>query len=126
MDCSPPGSSSHGDSPGKITGMGCHFLLQGIFLTQESNPGLPHCRQILYFLSRQGSIVLSLENTYTHTHTRTHTHAHTNKDLKLRSQSRKQNGALSCRLTPKNYRQGGTEEKQIEDNIKLTEIQLNQ
>ena len=25
--------------------MGCHFLLQGIFLTQESNPGLPHCRQ---------------------------------------------------------------------------------
>ena len=31
--------------------MGCHFLLQGIFPTQESNPGLLHCRQILYQLS---------------------------------------------------------------------------
>ena len=30
------------------TGVGCHFLLQDIFLTQESNPGLLHCRQILY------------------------------------------------------------------------------
>ena len=35
------------DSPGKNTGVGCHFLLQGIFLTQGSNPGLPHCRQTL-------------------------------------------------------------------------------
>ena len=35
--------------------MGCHFLLQGIFLTQGSNLGLPHCRQILYCLSHQGS-----------------------------------------------------------------------
>ena len=35
--------------------MGCHFLLQGIFPTQESNPGLPHCRQTLYPLSHQGS-----------------------------------------------------------------------
>ena len=34
--------------PGKNTGVGCHFLLQGIFLTQGSNPGLLHCRQILY------------------------------------------------------------------------------
>ena len=31
--------------PGKNTGVGCHFLLQGIFLTQELNPGLPHCLQ---------------------------------------------------------------------------------
>ena len=31
--------------------MGCHFLLQGIFLTRGSNPGLPHCRQTLYRLS---------------------------------------------------------------------------
>ena len=31
MDCSPPGSSAHGDSPGKNTGVGCHPLLQGIF-----------------------------------------------------------------------------------------------
>ena len=43
------------DSPGKNTGVGCHFLLQGIFLTQESNPGLLHCRQMLYCLSHQGS-----------------------------------------------------------------------
>ena len=43
-----PGSSVHGDSRGKNTGVGCHFLLQGIFLTQELNPGLLHCRQILY------------------------------------------------------------------------------
>ena len=34
---SPPGSSVHGDSPGKNTGVGCHFLLQGIFLTHKSN-----------------------------------------------------------------------------------------
>ena len=33
---------------GKSTGVGCHFLLQGIFLTQGSNPGLLHCRQTLY------------------------------------------------------------------------------
>ena len=32
------------DSPGKSNGVGCHSLLQGIFLTQESNPGIPHCR----------------------------------------------------------------------------------
>ena len=35
--------------------MGSHFLLQEIFLTQESNPGLPRCRQMLYHLSHQGS-----------------------------------------------------------------------
>ena len=48
MDCSPPGSSVHKDSPGKNTGMGCYALLQGVFPTQGSNP---HCRQILYWLS---------------------------------------------------------------------------
>ena len=37
MDCCPPGSSVHGDSPGKNTGVGCHALLQGIFLNQGSN-----------------------------------------------------------------------------------------
>jgi len=45
MDCGPPGSSVHGDSPDKNTGMGCHSLLQGIFLTQGWNPGLPYCRE---------------------------------------------------------------------------------
>ena len=48
MDCSLPGTSVHGDSPGKNTGVGYHALLQGIFPTEESNPGLLHCRQILY------------------------------------------------------------------------------
>ena len=48
--------TSHGlQLPGKSTGVGCHFLLQRIFPTQGSNPGLPHCRQMLYPLSRQGS-----------------------------------------------------------------------
>ena len=41
MDCSPPGSSVHGDSPGKNTGAGCHILLQEIYATQGSNPHLP-------------------------------------------------------------------------------------
>ena len=36
------------DFPGKDIGVGCHFLLQEIFPTQGSNPGLPHCRQMLY------------------------------------------------------------------------------
>ena len=55
VDCSPQGSSIPGDSPGKSTGLGCHALLQGIFPTQWSIPGLPHCRWILYHLSHQGS-----------------------------------------------------------------------
>ena len=42
MDCRPPGSSVHGDSAGKNTGVGCHALLQGIFPTQGSNPGILH------------------------------------------------------------------------------------
>ena len=45
------------DFPGKNTEVGCHFLLQGIFLTQESNPGFgsPVCRWILYQLSHKES-----------------------------------------------------------------------
>ena len=56
MVCSLPGSSVPGDSPGRNTREGCcHALLQGIFPTQGSNPGLLHCRWILYHLSHQGS-----------------------------------------------------------------------
>ena len=40
------------NSPGQNTGMGSRSLLQGIFPSQGSNPGLPHCRWILYKLSR--------------------------------------------------------------------------
>ena len=53
MDCSLAGSSVHGDSTGKKPGGGCHSLLQGIFPIQGWNPGLLHCRQILYLLSHQ-------------------------------------------------------------------------
>ena len=49
MDCSP------WDSPGQNTGMGSLPLCQGIFPTQGSNPGLPHCRWILYQLNHKGS-----------------------------------------------------------------------
>ena len=77
MDCSLSGSSVHGifqarvlewvaiaflhglyspwNSPGQNTGVCSLSLLQGIFPTQGSNPGLPHCRQILYQLSHWGS-----------------------------------------------------------------------
>ena len=54
MDCSPPASSIHGIFPDKNTGVGWHFLIQGIFLTQGSNQCLSHCRQALYHLSYQG------------------------------------------------------------------------
>ena len=43
------------DFPGKNTGVGCHALLQELFPTQESKPGLLHCRHILYCQSDQGS-----------------------------------------------------------------------
>ena len=48
------------NSPGKDTGVGCYFLLQGIFPTQGSNMGLLHCRQILYLLNYKGSSLLCL------------------------------------------------------------------
>ena len=50
------------DFQGKSTGVGCHFLLQGIFPTQGSNPGLSHCRQTLYHLSHQGSQIMITES----------------------------------------------------------------
>ena len=50
------------DSPGKNTGVGCHSLLQGILLTQGLNPGLLHCRQIVYHLSHQGIPILLPNN----------------------------------------------------------------
>ena len=55
MDCSPPGSSVHGISQVRILVWDCHFLLQKIFLSQASNLGLLHCRQILNQLSYEGS-----------------------------------------------------------------------
>ena len=55
IDSSLPGSSVHENSPGKNTGVDCHPLFQRIFPTQGANPGLQHCRLILYQLSHQGS-----------------------------------------------------------------------
>ena len=43
------------NSPGQNTGVGSRSLLQGIFPTQGSNLGLPHCRQIFYPMNHQGS-----------------------------------------------------------------------
>ena len=66
MDCSPPGSSVHGIFQARVLEWGAtaslspilehkNSLLQGIFPTQESNPGLLDCRQILHHLSHQGN-----------------------------------------------------------------------
>ena len=55
VDCSLPGSSVHGIFSGKSTGVGCHFLLQGIFPTQESNPHLLHWQVDSLLLSHPGS-----------------------------------------------------------------------
>ena len=52
------------DSPSKNTGVGNHSLLQGIFLTHGWNPGLLHCRQILYHLNHRGSQLTSFKNMY--------------------------------------------------------------
>ena len=49
---------------GKSTGVGCNFLLQGIFLTQRLNLGLPHCRQTLYHLSHREAQVKSLSRVW--------------------------------------------------------------
>ena len=54
MDYRSPGSSVRGDSPGKNIGVGYYALLQVIFPAQGSNPGLPHCRQILHCLRPPG------------------------------------------------------------------------
>ena len=59
MDCCLPGSSVHGILQARRR-VGCHAFLQGIFLTQGSNPGLLQFGQILYCLRHQGSPGLSL------------------------------------------------------------------
>ena len=54
VDCSPPGSSVHGILQARTLEWGSLSLLQRIFPTQGLNPGLPHCRWILYHLSHLG------------------------------------------------------------------------
>ena len=58
MDCNLPGSSVHGILQATIPEWVAIPFSRGIFPTQGSNPGLPHCKQILYRLSHQGSPVL--------------------------------------------------------------------
>ena len=60
MDCIAARLLCSWDSPGKSTGVGCHVLFQGIFLTQGSNPCLLNYRQILYPLSHHGNPKLSI------------------------------------------------------------------
>ena len=57
VDCSLPGSSVLGILQARMLNWAAHSLLQRIFLTQRSNPGLPHCKWILYHLSHQGSLM---------------------------------------------------------------------
>ena len=59
MDCSPPGFLCSWNSAGKNSGVGSHSLLQGTFLTQGSNTGLLHYRQLLYSLSHQHHLTSS-------------------------------------------------------------------
>ena len=66
MDYRLPSSCVHRDSPGKNIWVLCHALLQGIFPTQGSNPGLPHFRQIIFCLCYQGSSKVSIMVVYTH------------------------------------------------------------
>ena len=60
MDCSLPGSSVHEDSPGKNTAVGCHALLQGIFPTQGSNPGLLHTGRSFTAWAREALVTNSV------------------------------------------------------------------
>ena len=74
QDYNLPGSCPW-EFPGKDTRVSCHFLLQGIFLTQGLNTSLLcllHCRLILYLLSHWGIPYVDM-CVYTHTHTHTHT-----------------------------------------------------
>ena len=55
MDCSLPGSSVHGIFQARVLEWTAISFSRGIFPTQGSNPGIPHCRQMLYCPSHQGS-----------------------------------------------------------------------
>ena len=60
----PHGLYTPWNSPGQNTGVGNLSLLRGTFPTQKSNPGLPHCRRILYQLSHEGSPLHTLLNSF--------------------------------------------------------------
>ena len=60
MDCSPPGSSVHGILQARTLEWVAMPFSRGIFPTQGLNPGLPHCRWILYCLSHPGSPLITI------------------------------------------------------------------
>ena len=62
MDCSPPGSSVHEDSPGKNTGVSCHFRLQGAFLIQGVEPRSPALQADALLSELLGKPMLVLEH----------------------------------------------------------------
>ena len=67
LDCSPLGSSVHGDSPGQNTGVGCRAFLQGIFLTQELNLShliLLHWQVGYLKLGPPGKLISSFKKNY--------------------------------------------------------------
>ena len=73
MDCSPPGSSVHVDSPGKNTGVDCHTLLQGIFPNPGIDPPSLSLQVNSLHLSHRASPILRVHMTYTHnTYPNTH------------------------------------------------------
>ena len=65
--CDPHGLYCPWDSSGQNTGVGSLSLLQGIFRTQRSNPGFPHCRRILYQPSHQASLHLLFQGSLSST-----------------------------------------------------------
>ena len=67
IDCSLPGYSVHGIFQAIVLEWIAISFSRGIFPTQGSNPGLPHCRQMLYHLSHQGSLsTIFLDSVYMH------------------------------------------------------------
>ena len=76
IDYSLPGSFCPWDFPSKHTGVGCHSLLQGIFPTQEMNPGLLHCRQILCHLSHLSYLKITVFNIWVLTFLTSAPHPH--------------------------------------------------
>ena len=63
MDCSLPGSSVHGILQTRILQWVARAFSRGSFLTQRLNPGLLHCKQILYHLSHQGCYIMPYNGT---------------------------------------------------------------
>ena len=85
MDCSLPGSSVHEIFQARNTGVGCHFLLQGIFPTQGFNPHPLHGQADSLPLRPMGSLQRKcLICTHTNTHTYTHIYTQWNIYLSLK------------------------------------------